>query len=82
MKEGRKEMFYLTMHSTHFIYSYIALDIIMVKDKLDSEKENLLPPLPGLLFPISSKESFICTNPQTGLCTPTAGKRNCSVDPP
>ena len=24
---GRKEMFYLTMHLTHFIYSYIASDI-------------------------------------------------------
>ena len=22
--EGRKEMFYLTTHSTHFIYGYIA----------------------------------------------------------
>ena len=26
-KEGRKEMFYLTMHSTHFIYGYMASDI-------------------------------------------------------
>ena len=25
--EGRKEMFYLTMHSTHFIYSYMASNI-------------------------------------------------------
>ena len=25
--EGRKEMFYLTMHSTHFIYSYMESDI-------------------------------------------------------
>ena len=23
VKEGRKEMVYLTMHSTHFIYGYI-----------------------------------------------------------
>ena len=23
-KEGRKEMFYLTTHSPHFIYGYIA----------------------------------------------------------
>ena len=29
---GRKEMFYLTMHSTHFIYGY------MVKDHSDSER--------------------------------------------
>ena len=27
VKEGRKEMFYLTMHSTHFIYGYMASDI-------------------------------------------------------
>ena len=26
-KEGRKEMFNLTMHSTHFIYGYMASDI-------------------------------------------------------
>ena len=34
-KEGRKEMFYLTMHSTHFIYGYMASD--MVKNHSDSE---------------------------------------------
>ena len=27
LNEGRKEMFYLTMHSTHFIYGYMASDI-------------------------------------------------------
>ena len=27
LKEGRKEMFYLTTHSTHFIYGYMASDI-------------------------------------------------------
>ena len=26
-KEGRKEMFYLTTHSTHFIYGYMTSDI-------------------------------------------------------
>ena len=25
-QEGRKEMFYLMMHSTHFIYGYMASD--------------------------------------------------------
>ena len=35
----------------------------MVKDHSDSEKGNPLPPH-GLLFPISSKGSFICTIPQ------------------
>ena len=55
-------MFYLMMHSTHFIYDYTAK---AVKDHSDSEKGNPLPPH-GLLFPISSKGSFICTIPQTG----------------
>ena len=34
----------------------------MVKDYCDSEKGNPLPPH-GLLFPINSKGSFICTIP-------------------
>ena len=37
----------------------------IVKDHSDSERENPLPPH-RLLFPISSKGSFICTIPQTG----------------
>ena len=37
----------------------------MVKDHLDSERVNPLPPH-GLFFPINSKGSFICTIPQTG----------------
>ena len=53
-------MFYLTTHSTHFIYDYRVSD--MAKDHSDSEKGN--PQLPhGLLFPINSKGSFICTIP-------------------
>ena len=66
MNEGRKEMFYLTTHSTHFIYGYMASDIIfMVKDHSDSQSVNPLSPH-RLLFPISSKDSFICILPQTG----------------
>ena len=53
-----KGMFYLTTHSTHFIYGY------MVKDHSDSERGNPLPPH-GLLFPINSKGSFRCTTLQT-----------------
>ena len=41
-------MFYLTMHSTHFIYGYMA------SDHSDSERGDPLPPH-RLLFPISSK---------------------------
>ena len=37
----------------------------MVKDHSDSERGNPLPPH-GLLFPINSKGTFICTIPQTG----------------
>ena len=37
----------------------------MVKDHSDSERGNPLMPH-GLLFPISSKGSFICTIPKTG----------------
>ena len=37
----------------------------MLKDISDSERENPLPPH-GLIFPISSKGSFICIIPQTG----------------
>ena len=50
-------MFYLTVHSTHFIYTH------MVKDHSESERRNTLPPLHGLLFSISSKESFMCAIP-------------------
>ena len=56
---AREKMFYLTTHSTHFIYGY------MVKDHSDSEKGNPLPPH-RLLLSINSKGSFICTIPQTG----------------
>ena len=27
LKEGRKDIFYLTTHSTHFFYDYMASDI-------------------------------------------------------
>ena len=57
-------MFYLTTHSTHFIYDYTALD--MVKDNSDSERENPLLHLLGLILSISSNASFICTIPQAG----------------
>ena len=59
--EGRKEMFYLKTHSTHFIYGIGH----KVKDHSDSERGNSVPPH-GLLFPIGSKISFICTIIQIG----------------
>ena len=36
-KEGRMEIFYLTMHSTHFIFTVIMVSD-MVKDHSDSER--------------------------------------------
>ena len=50
----RKEMFVLTMYSTHCIYAYIH-----------SDSQRGIP-LFGLLFPISSKSYFIFTIPQRG----------------
>ena len=49
--------FYLTTHSTHFSYAYIATD---------RERGNPLLPLHELLFSFSSKGYFICTILQTG----------------
>ena len=57
-------MFYLTTHSTHFIYGLYGVRH-MVKDHSGCEKGSPLPPH-RLLFPINSKGSFICTIPQTG----------------
>ena len=57
-------MFYLTTHSTHFIYGYMASDI-WLRTILIVRKETCCRHI-RLLFPISSKGSFICTIPQTG----------------
>ena len=74
-------MFYLTTHSTHFIYGY------MVKDHLDSERRNPLPPH-GLLFPLEARvilhaSSHIQNDTYHGLCYTSrgalAGARNSSV---
>ena len=60
---GKKEGNVLfNAHSIHFIYGYMASDIIMVKDHSYSERGNPLPHH-GLLFPTSSKGSFICIIP-------------------
>ena len=81
-------MFYLTTHSTHFIYGYIASD--MVKDHSDSEKGNPLPPH-RLLFPINSKGLLYAPSHRQdsiyhGLCYTSrgalAGTRNSSMGPP
>ena len=55
-------MFYLTTHSTHFIFLRLYGVGHMVKDHSASERGNPLPPH-GLLFPINSKGSFINFHP-------------------
>ena len=84
---GRKEMFYLTTHSTHFYFRLYGIRH-MVKDHSDSEKGNPLMSLHGLLFSISSKGSFIWCIPQAGYydlcytsCGAPAGMRNSSMSP-
>ena len=86
LKGGKeKEMFYLTTHSTLWLYGVRH----MVKDHSDSERGNPLPPH-RLLFPINSKDSFICTIRQDStyhsLCYTSrgalAGTRNSSMGPP
>ena len=65
VNNGKNEIFYFTTHSTHF-YLELYGARHMVKNHSDSERENTLLPIHGLLFPISSKGSFICTIPHTG----------------
>ena len=55
----RKEMFYLTKHTTHCIYSYMVLDICLKTTQLMSQ--NPLPLLYQLILPVSNKGSFTCT---------------------
>ena len=88
-KEGRNEMFYLTTHSTHFIYGYMASDI-WLRTFSDSEKGNPLPPH-RLLFPINSKGFLYAPSHREdstyhGLCYTSrgalAGTRSSSMGPP
>ena len=47
-------MVYFTTLSTHFIYGYMALDIIMVNNQSDCEKENPLPFHMGYSFRLAA----------------------------
>ena len=61
-------MFYLTIHSTHFIYGYIVSDIWY--RTIQVARGNPLPDLHGLFFhSFSSKGSFMCTIPQDSIST-------------
>ena len=63
--EGRKEGNVLFNDALNTFYLRLYGIIHMVKDHSKSERGIPLPPH-GLLFPISSKGSFICIIPQTG----------------
>ena len=54
---GRKEMFYLMTHSTHFIYCYIVSYMIIIWQRTTQ--------IWAIFFFINNKGSFICTTPQT-----------------
>ena len=77
--EGRKEEIKCFMKEGIVLFNdalntfYLRLYGIrnMIKDHSDSEKENLLLPH-RLLFPISSKGSFICTIPSDRITYTTA----------
>ena len=61
-RTGRKEENVLFNDALSTFYLRLYGVRHMVKDHSDSERGNPLPPH-GLLFPISSKGSFICTIP-------------------
>ena len=61
----RKEGNVLFNDALNTFYLRLYCVIHMVKDQSDSERKNPLPPH-GILFPISSKGSFICIISQTG----------------
>ena len=65
----RKEGIFLFNDTLNTFYLRLYGVRHMVKDHSDSERGNLLLPH-GLLFPISSKGSFICIIPQTGYHIP------------
>ena len=87
--EGRKEMFYLMMHSTHFIYGYMASDI-WLRTILIVWKETRFRHIGysfrltarGLLYAPSHRQD----STYHGLCYTSrralAGTRNSSMGPP
>ena len=89
LKEGRKEMFYLTTHSTHFIYGYMASDIwlrtiLIVRKETRCRHIGYSFRLAArvLLYPPSHRQD----NTYHGLCYTSrgalAGTRNSSMGPP
>ena len=87
--EGRKEMFYLMTHSTHFIYGYMASDI-WLRTILIVKKETRCRHI-GYSFRLTARvllyaPSHIQDSTYHGLCYTSrgalAGTRNSSMGPP
>ena len=87
--EGRKEMFYFTTHSTHFIYGYMASDI-WLKTILIVIKETRCRHI-GYSFRLAARvllyaQSHRHDSTYHGLCYTSrealAGTRNSSMDSP
>ena len=70
MEEEEEEGNVLFNNTLNIFYLQLYGVRQMVKDHSDRKKGNLLPPH-GLLFLISSKGSFICMIPHTGICEKT-----------
>ena len=88
--EGRKEENVLFNDALNTFYLRLYGVRHMVKDHSDSERGNPLPPLHGLLFPISSKGFLYASSHRQddtyhGLCYTSrgalAGMRNSSMGP-
>ena len=89
LQEGRKEMFYLTTHSTHFIYSYMASDIWLRTTQI-VRKETRCRHM-GYSYRLTARvllyaPSHRQDNTYHGLCYTSrgalAGTRNSSMGPP
>ena len=60
----RKKRNVLFNNALNTFYVWLYSFRLVIKDYSNYKRGNLLPPLHGLLFLISSKESFICIIPQ------------------
>ena len=83
-------MFYLTMHSTHFIYSYMASDIIWLRSILIVRKETRCRHI-GYSYQLTARVHLYAPshrqdNTYHGLCNTSrgalAGTRNSSMGQP
>ena len=88
-EEGRKEMFYLTTHSTHFIYGYMSSDI-WLRTILIVRKETRCRHI-GYSFQLTARVLLYAPSHRQdttyhGLCYTScgalAGTRNSSMGPP